>query len=491
MSKYTILIFISFLLFSPFVSWAASFVPVSLPCSSAAMYDDSEVSSLPVFCPFCPSKGATKVKLKWEINDRSYTNQHCFLSCTDKEGKSCGQIYYRTKDGLPSIGPEGPNAIKLRANDSIYLTDYKDGQSYVASCCEKCLPTTPPENCPFPWICRLNTLESSAQAQIKKECRQPCEVPFQSIVDKLEANQFVTITENSFADWWDQLGGPDYVGWPKNNRNGGFGSGSKADVQEFVESIQLCQSIDLEGETTTGILDPSTVISPIIQASNSFTPIRISLIGYKFNPLLLGTTPEVTFHEVISLGTNLRNLTEFNNLGFGNASQTDTMFSIKIMDSNSLALGDPVVSELNCYKTTDSHHIIFRSREQSIIRCMTDVWYQYFILRRVDLGGPIIPCNPRVRPRPTEWLEENGQFIRNWGGDGDNHFLGVCWGLSNFFIKVACYGTFSGVDYHPGDDNYVGTDCDANHMPIDKQASFVGSDLVASMRFLIDKLFPL
>lgn len=478
MYRYLILFFSLILFFVPLFSWSASFVPVSFPCSSWAMYDDSDVSR-PVTCPYCPGKGTTAIKLNWQVIDRSFTNQHCFLSCADKDGKNCGQIYYKNKEGFPSVGPEGPDAVRLKNVDEIYLTDFKDGQSYVASCCEKCLSSTPREECSFPWVCKLGTIESSIKAEVKKECREPCEVSFQSIVDKLNDNQPVTITESDFSSWGTRWDSSDSAGWPSKLNLSYFGSGDVKDIKKFVESIQICQNIPPEEDfSPESVVDALTVMSPIIQASNSFLPIRVTTRLFKID--LIRGIKLVTTHEVISLGTNLKNLSDLNNL---DATSTDN-FWIEVMDSNSWDGEKPVIYRLTCHKEFDNkYHFLY-------IKCFSDVhnWNNFFTLRRGDLGGEDSLAGQCVRPRPTEWLRENGQFIDNWSGETPGTEKGVCWGLANFFIKVACYGTFSGVDYHPDDMKYVGTDCDANHMPL-RKTSFVGSDLVASVRLLIGKLF--
>lgn len=502
MYRYLILFFSLILFFVPLFSWSASFVPVSLPCSHPIIADDSRESQ-PVVCPFCPSKGATRIKLRWEIFDKKYANPHCFISCTNKDNKSCGQIYYKTKEGLPSVGPEGPNAIRLGAFGEIYLTDLKDGQNYVVSCCEKCLPTTPREECPFPGICKLGTVESSAQAQIKKECREPCEVPFQTIADKLKTSQVVTITENDFNKWWTEYDIKDSVNWPTlTNETGIFdstlGSGDWTDLKKFIESQQICMQNDSAENfhfSSTGAFDAITVMSPIITASNTFTPIAITVLAFEKS----ATTSNAVFsygHAFVSLKTNLKNLTDLNSLGtassdpiwdpsgtpFWSKTPPSDTFWIEVMDPNSLDLGRPAVFRLDCFKFLDKNHRI-------ILLCPNPYDDRSFITLRNNSIEGIEPCNPRVRPKPTEWLRNNGQLMDNWSGFSSGSEEGVCWGVSNFFVKIACYGTFSGVDYHPGDNKYVGTDCDANHMPL-RKTSFVGSDLVASVRLLIGKLFP-
>lgn len=426
----------------PFIT-QATYIPFGTQC-----FPDDNISDKT--CPFCPTDGATTLHLKWDLSN-SFTNTNkypvnCRLNCTNGAGLPCKSYSYKDNTDFATSSPTG---IKLASKDNILIANHSflnslDGNVYQVACVQ--IRTSLSDS----------TVKSSPKMSITG-CSASCELPFKTILDNLNSGKKVVITEKSFASWYGPEDEEDCSQnlWGQKCTNGEKGSGDFNDVMfKAIVPMQLCQV--LPDEKISSFVEPDLFMPNLIEKLNQYEPVRLG-VYFAYNK----------YHAVLALSTSLKSVEDFNNLKDGEP------FYIDVFDSNtSMRPGDGVIT-LDC-KKSPVRILLFNHKG---ITCVASDYYdpdKNFYLFSGNMSAPFIDCSEskRVRPKPAEWIKSNPPFFPNT----DILFpgsRGVCVGITDFITKVACFGDFSGVDYHPNDGKILGKDCDANRKPIPPSTSWL------------------
>lgn len=422
--------FVAFFFF-PLLSQAGIFVSTGPSCNEKTIPDDSN-RSIPVYCPICQNEGATKLKLKWEINDRSFTKPFCQVSCSKSDGKSCGLWHSKSEKGLlSSVNTD----IRLEPIDTAYLSSeqlpHADTYTYKVICFSQ-------EGCGD--TCARTTESTPLINVTAPDCKMPCEVSFDEIAKNLKDGQVARITEKSFRDW-GTMNSLDNLA-----ESGGTGSGDIKDLKREMENLQICYENNFRPETDSRDTNYDTVLRLFDASLSNYEPI---IFGFYYKD---PETKKVYGHSSIAV-----KIDKF--------PQKDE-FRLTFLEPNS--------SDLNSFlcKKTDIAQSDLTAEQLALCSFREDSGDIIDVTLGIEKGiSPSLPCRGAVRDRPTEWLVSNYPNIPNfvsWETVG-----GVCYGWAKFVRNVACYGDFVGYDYHPNDGKHAWVDCDANHHPITKKTSFL------------------
>jgi hypothetical protein len=407
------------------------FIPTGPSCGQGIIPDDSDLAT-PIVCPYCPNEGTTKVKLKWELTDRTYTDPVCSVSCKTKENKSCGIINYKDQEEIAS-GPISPQ-IKLKAKDELYLTTYKDGQTYQVSCCERCKASSPEEakqKCLL-GICENKTFEASAKTKLKFDCFSCPERKFQDIVGSLNDYQPTKISEKNLSGW----SMPDDLDLASNQ-----GSGDRNDVVGAVDEAQ-CNNF------TSDVTDQNFGKDGA-KAFAVFEDLKASSLKKDAIPLLLflrnlpdNPSGNEGFHAVISLG-----IKETGNGNF-RLSLLDPNYGLKEIDCSTyhlpIAFARTASGSLRIVDTPGAYQFTYGCTYTpgQVVVLLRDDFYSYRLRNLLSAA---------VRTDTASYLKDlqNSLSFLNTGTVVNPK--GVCGGWTDFVLKVAYLGIFDeeGRDCHP------------------------------------------
>ncbi len=505
--KYPFVVFLFVVFFFPLFSQASSFISTGLPCNVDIIPDDSNRSTL-VYCPICRDEGTTKLKLKWEINDRSFTKPFCQVSCSKSDGKSCGLWHSKNKEGiLSSVNTD----TRLKPTDTVYLSNDQLPRTSTYKYRVVCLST---DGCPSG-----GCFSTSALITVSPDCRVPCEVPFETIATELDGEEWslsrffrITITEKDLASWANDKTDQDS---PLN-----IGSGNQDEIISYLIQTQngsYSPKSSLVKNKETGPTCPvgrSVYFNSEIRYLDHLDSIFFSQklksyvndYGYPIQLKVRNKDWEVfAYDESESLGEVahavivifMEDLTEDN---------MEPYFNLKILDPN---VPEEIISLKNCkpaylyisssgYEThefggfgctpdNDWYGETFYG-EEIFVYSNTSSWgsepsltwidkYHEFKTSLCYSGSAQFYTDFCQRGRLTDWLKNNLTKLQNPSDGGGN-----CYAWTMFMLKVAYFGDFVGTDYHPNDGKYVGVDCDANHYPITKKTSFLPATPWALLR---------
>ena len=418
------------LLVFPLLS-SAKFIETGPSCSISSLVDieDMEDGTFST-CPWCPAQGSIKLKLEWELDKREFNDPLCMVTCSNSDGDTCSSAFNRDGDGVgvPNLDLDG----NIRSKGSIYMPDVRSGNRYRVSCCETCTDEMRDQNqCDTSLfkLCKDNTGITSIPAKVVSDCKTPCEVPFRTILGKLSKGEKAVVTEVNFEGW-------SSINLKDNSHLNNNGSGDKADIVAIIDGYQSCQTLPRTADPEyyySRKYDYDNIVNTIKESTDDSNPIMVGIIN-------LG---EETGHALLVLDLRHEN-------------GDDVMISV--IDSSS----EPgAVTYIDCTKV---HRLDGNLGSQNFLEC--DGGFMVFLVHTLDSQRMDCSSGKRVRPDPANWLEDVGNHL-DFGnlGTRDNSG-GICFGYSEFIRNIACFGEFSGVDYHSDDGKYIGEACDENHMPL-------------------------
>lgn len=450
-------------------------------------------------CIFDRNEGGEYLDLKWNISGDFGSNPFCILNCIKSQNDTtpCDQggtvTYTKNVNGadVPAGGNPGDHALTPADNVSIYLRDASprsyDGNVYQAVCMH-----------------RDNNGKADGNAvysqKMTVEVPAKCEVPFSLIQMDLYpqsgAMQPAHITENNLKGWVGE-DDDDFAGavWDDANLTCSpstkAGSGDVRDVQcNIIDksckvdcaspygSYQCQQSNSLPADQTkvttynywptTSFLGKS-IDYAIKWVYNRHYPMGLSFHLPGFNIILSNGTflqEGFTTHKVVVIGISGSPTQGYDfDIIDPNTPNTTTTLGHCLRADWSISYGKTInyYSGLMCDNIPSAYSSL---KGPALIQIDNNFsGFDFEDNYATALEGLCSSANgadyPDLCGRKNDidsWLKSNLTDFQNPNIQG-----GVCGAWSDFMIKVAFYGDFSDVDYHPDDHKYVGIDCDANH----------------------------
>ncbi len=253
-----------------------------------------------------------------------------------------------------------------------------------------------------------------------------CEVPFETIIGKLNAHQPVDITENEFEEWGDTDSFDRFSG--------------KCNGEEEYLNPEKCNSGDKE-DIQINLLARQCVVAPPIDSSMVETALTVR--SYLENYLNQGYPTTLTYalfsnvdqshygyHSVIALSLSRT------------GSGSDVRYSIEVLDPNG-----PTLETIEC----ENEQIQFSPGVFStVLACVSpssNYSDHYILLLNRSVGYSPLYANidslisNKIRNDVAVWLRENYPRIDNgesWASPG------ICSGWTDFVLRVAYLGKFVG-----------------------------------------------
>jgi hypothetical protein len=494
-----LVLFFSFL---PLLS-SAQFVPFGPPCTLdpiPAVRTDG-VGSI---CSYCPSYGSTTpLHLSWDIKGE-FKDPVCGLNCWGPSGNQC----YNFSPNQLLDGNKKVRSNDLKPKDDVFLlnpplssTAAGAGTNMQVWCWEKSSPST---------------TKKSAGIRVVSECQgvaggEPCEIPFDRISPLLDTRAWdeysftkVEITENSLADWVNDIGELD--------KGSLLGSGNRTDIENYIISQQ-----NNKGTPKTSV----TISCPV--GRNVYFNSQIIYSGEVESEFFSQNLKTFVNDYGYPVGVTIRNknwpvfvytggiygskgyLSELNHqvivLSLENeesGSNQNYSFSLQILDPNEPT---KVTYLKNCRRamlsiessgfekmffggfgcTSDNEFLgeVFVYGKDYYFTTPKLSWIEGYHKYRTSLcspGSSQEKTNFCKRGKINEWLKNNLTNLDNPGAGGGN-----CYSWTIFMLKVAYFGDFVGIDYHPNDGNITGTNCDPiTHYPVGAKRTSSANSFLAS-----------